>query len=127
MVIQPPDGRTLVNLETNFLTTTTKPTTQSIRLLGHGVDIEATPVDYLWHFGDGSTQEGSDPGAEYPDLRITHVYAEAGVTVNPSVDVTYQGRYRVDGGNWVPIPDTLTVAGTPVDLLVLSATPHLVG
>ena len=29
MVIQPPDGRTLVNLETNFLTTTTEPTTQT--------------------------------------------------------------------------------------------------
>ena len=127
MVIQPPDGRTLVNLETNFLTTTTEPTTQSVQLLGHAVEIEATPVSYLWHFGDGSTQEGSDPGAEYPDLRITHVYAEAGVTVSPSVDVTYQGRYRVDGGDWVPIPDTLTVAGTPVALQVLSATPHLVG
>ena len=36
MVIQPPDGRTLVNLETNFLTTTTEPTTQSVQLLGHG-------------------------------------------------------------------------------------------
>ena len=127
LVIQPPDGRTLVNLETNFLTTTTEPTTQSIQLLGHGVEIEATPVNYLWHFGDGASQEGSDPGAEYPDLRITHVYVKAGVTVSPSVDVTYQGRYRVDGGDWVPIPDTLTVAGTPVDLQVLSATPHLVG
>ena len=127
MVIQPPDGRTLVNFETNFLTTTTEPTSQSIQLLGHGVEIEATPVNYLWHFGDGASQEGSDPGAEYPDLRITHVYEKAGVTVSPSVDVTYQGRYRVDGGEWVPIPDTLTVAGTSVDLQVLSATPHLVG
>ena len=113
MVIQPPDGRTLVNFETNFLTTTTEPTSQTVQLLGHGVEIEATPVNYLWHFGDGTSQEGSDPGAEYPDLRITHVYEKAGVTVSPSVDVTYQGRYRVDGGGWVPIPDTLTVAGTP--------------
>jgi hypothetical protein len=127
MVIQPPDGRTLVNFETNFLTTTTEPTSQTVQLLGHGVEIEATPVNYLWHFGDGTSQEGSDPGAEYPDLRITHVYEKAGVTVSPSVDVTYQGRYRVDGGNWVPISDTLTVVGTPVDLQVLSATPHLVG
>jgi hypothetical protein len=46
MVIQPPNGRTLVNLETNFLTTTTEPTTRSIQLLGHGVEIEATPVSY---------------------------------------------------------------------------------
>jgi hypothetical protein len=127
LVIQPPDGRTLVNFETNFLTTTTEPTSQTVRLLGLDVEIEATPVSYLWHFGDGTSQEGSDPGAEYPDLRITHIYENAGVTMNPSVDVTYQGRYRVNGGDWVPIPDTLTVAGTPVDLQVLSATPHLVG
>ena len=127
LLIQPPDGRTLVNLETNFLTTTTGATTQTVTLLGHQVEIEATPADYAWHFGDGASQSGADPGAAYPDLRITHVYEEAGVTVSPSVDVTYQGRYRVDGQQWVPIPDTLTVAGTPVALQVLSATPHLVG
>jgi hypothetical protein len=127
LVIQPPDGRTLVNFETNFMTTTTQPTSQSIQLLGHGVEIEATPVSYTWHFGDGMSQSGADPGAEYPDMRITHVYVTAGVTVSPSVDVTYQGRYRIDGGNWVDIPDTLTIDGTAVDLDVLSATPHLVG
>jgi hypothetical protein len=41
--------------------------------------------------------------------------------------VTYQGQYRVNGGNWIAIPQTLTVSGTPVTLQVLSATPHLVG
>ncbi|MBF4762484.1 hypothetical protein ISU07_05055 [Nocardioides islandensis] len=127
LVIQPPDGRTLVNLKTNFLTTTTEPTTKTVSLLGHSVDIEATPVGYTWHFGDGTEQSGTDPGAEYPDLRITHVYDKAGVTVAPSVDVTYHGRFRVDGGAWADIPDELTVAGTPVDLQVLTATPHLVG
>jgi hypothetical protein len=43
------------------------------------------------------------------------------------VDVTYQGRYRVDDGPWQDIPETLTVDGTPASLQVLSATPHLVG
>ena len=127
LVIQPPDGRTLVNLKTNFLTTTTEPTTRTVSLLGHSVDIEATPVGYTWHFGDGAEQSGSDPGAAYPDLRITHVYEKAGVTVTPSVDVTYHGRFRVDDGAWTDIPEELTVAGAPVDLQVLTATPHLVG
>ena len=127
LVIQPPDGRTLVNLKTNFLTTTTEPTTRTVSLLGHSVDIEATPVGYTWHFGDGAEQSGSDPGAAYPDLRITHVYEKAGVTLTPSVDVTYHGRFRVDGGAWTDIPEELTVAGAPVDLQVLTATPHLVG
>jgi hypothetical protein len=127
LVIQPPDGRTLVNLPTNFLTTTTQPTSQTITLLGQSVEIEASPVSYAWHFGDGASQEGADPGAAYPDLRITHTYVEADVTVTPSVDVTYQGRYRVEDGPWQDIPETLTVDGTPVSLQVLSATPHLVG
>jgi hypothetical protein len=127
LTIQPPDGRTLVNFKTNFLTTTTEPATQTVTLLGQQVQIEATPVDYTWHFGDGETQSGPDPGAAYPDLRITHVYVEADVTVTPSVDVTYRGSYRIDGGSWQDIPETLTVEGTPVDLQVLSATPHLVG
>jgi hypothetical protein len=127
LTIQPPDGRTLVNLKTNFLTTTTESVTQRVTLLGQQVAIEATPVDYTWHFGDGETHHGADPGAPYPDLRITHVYVEAEVTVTPSVDVTYQGRYRVNGGVWQDIPETLTVEGTPVELEVLTATPHLVG
>ena len=127
LVIQPPNGRTLINLPTNFLTTTTAPTTQTITLFGHRVEIEATPIDYVWHFGDGATQDGADPGAAYPDLRITHAFRRAGETVHPSVDVTYGGRFRVDGKAWIAIPDTLTVPGEPVDLQVLSATPHLVG
>ncbi len=80
LVIQPPDGKTLVNLTTNFLTTTTEPTSQTITLLGRQVEIEANPVDYTWHFGDGATlRTGRTPERRTPDLRITHVYVEAGV------------------------------------------------
>jgi hypothetical protein len=127
LVIQPPDGKTLVNLATNFFTTTTEPRVQPLSLFGHTVDIEASPASYAWHFGDGDTQSGAAPGAAYPDLEITHSYTQAGVTVTPSVDVTYAGRWRIDGGAWRDIPETLTVPGTAVALQVLSATPHLVG
>jgi hypothetical protein len=117
----------LVNLPTNFFTTTTGPATHTVSLLGQSIEIEAKPINYLWHYGDGASHEGADPGAAYPDLRITHTYIEADVTVRPSVDVTYQGRYRVGDGPWTDIPETLTVDGTPVSLQVLSATPRLVG
>jgi len=132
LVVQPPRGRTLVNFETNFFTTNTTPTTQTVTLLGHRVTIEATPVSYTWHFGaaDGDRSTGDrstgDPGAAYPDLRVTHRYLQVG-TVRPSVDTTYAGRYRVGGGAWHTIPATVTVPGAAVDLEVVSATPHLVG
>lgn len=134
LVVQPPKGRTLVNFDTNFYTSNNHPTTRTVTLIGQRVTIEATPTQYTWHFGgavlDGQDAGGdlstSDPGAAYPDLRITHRYPRVG-SVRPSVDTTYSGRYRVGNGRWQTIPDTLTVPGAAVDLQVVSATPHLVG
>ena len=114
------------NLKTNFYTNTTKPRVQPVDIAGHTVEIEATPASYTWHFGDGSTASGTEPGDEYPNLQVTHTYVEADVKVRPSVDVTYSGRWRIDGGDWRDIDETLTVEGTPVALEVLTATPHLV-
>ena len=126
LVVEPPKGRTLVNFDTNFYTTNTDPTTRTVTLLGQPVTIEATPTSYSWHFGDDGALTTTDAGAPYPDLRVTHRYTQVG-TLAPSVDTTYSGRYRVGNGTWRAIPDTLTVPGAPVDLQVVSATPHLVG
>lgn len=135
LVVQPPGGETLVNLETNFFTTNTAPSTQTVTLLGQRVEIEATPSRFVWHWaGAGETGEADrgsletdGPGHAYPDLDVTHTYRQAGVTVHPWVDTVYAGRYRVDGGAWTTIPQTLTVAGDPVPLRVLEAKPVLVG
>lgn len=124
--IQPPDGETLVNFETNFFTDHTRPVTRTITLLGQRVSIEATPVEYRWHFGDGTTRVTTGPGAPYPDLDITHPYAATG-TVQPRVDTTYRGRYRINDDGWQDVPGSLTVRGEPVPLRIRSATPHLVG
>lgn len=127
VVVQPPQGKTLVNFDTNFYTTNTGPTTRTVTLIGQRVTIEATPTAYTWHFGgDSGDRTTGDPGAPYPDLRVTHRYTQVG-SVRPSVDTTYAGRYRVGNGGWRAIPDTLTVPGAAVDLQVVSATPHLVG
>lgn len=126
LTIQPPGGRTLVNLETNFLTTNTAPTTQSVQLLGQSVDIEATPSTWTWLHGDGTTQTTDRPGTPYPDLTVTHTYRDADTVANPSVDTTYTGRYRLNGGPWQLIPTTRTITGTPAELEIVPATPQLV-
>ena len=124
--VQPPDGQTLINFDTNFFTDNVSPTTQTVTLLGQRVTIEATPTEYEWEFGDGESLTSRSPGAAYPDLDITHDYAETG-RVAPSVSTTYTGRYRINGDAWQTIPGSLTVPGESVSLRVRSASPHLVG
>jgi hypothetical protein len=112
---------------TNFYTSNTQPTARTVTLLGQRVTVEATPTRYTWHFGAGEPDlTTTDPGAAYPDLQVTYRYTRVG-TVQPSVDTTYSGRYRVGNGAWQTIPDTLTVPGRSEALQVVSATPHLVG
>ena len=127
LVVQPPGGRTLVNFETNFSTTNTAPSSQTVVLLGQQVEIEATPTSWVWHFGDGVSDTSKTPGALYPDLEITHTYLDADQAVAPSVDTVYTGRYRINGGPWQQIPETLTVPGAAVELEVVEAEPVLVG
>ena len=127
LVVQPPGGRTLVNFETNFSTTNTAASSQTVVLLGQQVEIEATPTSWVWHFGDGASDTSQTPGALYPDLEITHTYLDADRAVAPSVDTVYTGRYRINGGPWQQIPETLTVPGDAVELAIVEAEPVLVG
>ena len=126
LVVQPPGGQTLVNFDTNFYTGNTDPSRQTVTLLGQSVLIEATPTTYTWRFGDGETSSTSAPGAPYPALDVTHDYGKVG-SFGPSVDTTYAGRYRLNGGPWIAIPETLTVAGAAQQLETVEARPTLVG
>jgi hypothetical protein len=123
--IQPPNGRTLVNFATNFYTDADT-FDRTITLLGQRIDLRITPAEFTWHHGDGTTHTSTDPGARYPDLRITHTYQRKG-KVAPSLEVTYTAIYRVNGGGWRDVSGTVTIPGPTVDLTVLTATPTLVG
>ncbi|HWI43088.1 MAG TPA: hypothetical protein VNS81_05675 [Nocardioides sp.] len=125
LVIQPPDGLTLVNFDTNFYTTSTAPITRRVRLLGRPVTIEATPSEYDWQFDDGDALATDEPGAPYPDLTITHNYQRKG-TYGPRLDTVYSGRFRVGNRPWQQIPGTVTIAGTPQRLRAIEAQPKLV-
>lgn len=123
--VQPPNGRTLVNLETNFFTEQGSFIRQ-VRLLGQRVELEVWPSRFRWVFGDGRSQSGASPGAPYPHLDITHEYARRG-RVSPRVDTTYAARYRVGGGTWRDVDGTVTIPGSPVPLRVMTAKPVLTG
>ena len=69
----------------------------------------------------------SDPGAPYPAKDITYRYAEAGRTVSPRVDVTYTARFRVNGGAWQDIDETVTITGPEGSLRVSEARAVLSG
>lgn len=126
LIVQPPNGRTLVNFETNFYTDNAPFDVAPLRLLGHRVEIHVVPSVWTWRFGDGASVVTDRPGSAYPRLDITHRYLTKGRVV-VSLDTTYRGRYRVDGGGWNDVQGEVTIPGDPAELEVVTATPTLVG
>jgi len=125
LVVQPPNGRTLVNFATNFYTEREE-FTRNVRLLGQRIELRITPSRFTWHFDDGESTTTTSPGTPYPDLEVTHDYLDKGA-VSPSVDTTYTAEFRVGGGSWQPVPGSVTIPGEAVALEVVEASPILVG
>jgi hypothetical protein len=121
--IQPGD-ETLVNVPTIFYADP-QPFERSVTLLDFDVDLVAEPVRYDWVHGDGSTRSTDKPGAPYPAMDVTHRYTAPADDVQARVDVTYQVRYRVDGGPWQSLGQTLVAAGPATVLDVKDAAPVL--
>jgi hypothetical protein len=121
-----PEGKTLVNFDTIFYTEA-QPFDATVTLLGQQVDIVAKATEYAWHHGDGSTTTTSTPGAPYPSKEITYRYADADTTVRQRVDVTYSARFRVNGGVWQDIDETVTITGPQGSLRVSEARGVLSG
>lgn len=125
LTIQPPGGKTLVNFETIFYTTNNQPSTRVLTLIGQTVEIQASPTSYVWHYGDDTTATTSSAGQPHPHQDVVHTYTGLD-PVEPSVDTVYSGRFRVNGGAWESIEETVTIEGEAVALEILEATPELV-
>ncbi len=121
-----PADKTLVNFETIFYA---EPETfsRTITLLGQQVDVEAVPTTYTWQHGDGTLATTDSPGAPYPATDITHVYTDAHRTVLTRVDVEYAAGFRVNGGAWQDIDETVTIEGPAHPLRISEATAVLSG
>jgi hypothetical protein len=119
-----PGAETLVNVPTIF-STQPQPFRRSVDLLGFDVDLAAEPVSFRWVHGDGTSATTSSPGRPYPAMDVTHRYRAPDDEVSVRVDVTYEVRYRVDGGAWSGLGETLTASGPSVPLEVKEAAPVL--
>lgn len=122
--VQPPSGRTLINIPTNLYAQSRAailPTT----ILGFPVRVRATPERFRWRYGDGTALSTRQAGGPYPQLDTAHTYRQPGApTVRLST--TYSGEYSVAGGPWLPIDGEATVASPPATLTVQAAENHLV-
>ena len=124
--IQPPNGRTLVNVDTIFWTSDPARTFVDIPILGYSVDLRILPTQYTWRFGDATQSQTTTPGGPYPSKDVAHRYSGIG-GVRPSLAVTYRGQYRVDAGSWIDMVGTATVDGPEVELTVVETRAQLIG
>ena len=125
LLIQPDRTEHLVNMPTIMWT---EPTQQLLTttLLGYPVEVEATPLTYTWHHGDGTHQTTTTPGAPYPHHDITHPYPRPG-TYTITLTTTYTGRYRLAGTTtWATVDGTATTTTTAPPITVIEAPTHLV-
>lgn len=128
--IQPVGLKTLVNLPTYYELKWPEQgfepgEADTTTLVGRRVDIEPVFRSATYIYGDG---ESSGPikslGGPHPTGDVIHTYRKK-MVAPVQINATYSGRFRVDGGEWITIPDTVTIEGTPSNLTVAEAKARL--
>lgn len=96
------------------------------RMLGMRVEIRPEVDHFTYVFGDGQTFGPTrSEGGVWPTGDIIHTYTTPG-TYAVRVDTTFTGDFRVNGGPWTRIADTVTIRGPATDVQVKTARPVLV-
>jgi hypothetical protein len=114
IIVQPSGGHTLINIGTNFLTEK-KPVILPTTVLGQPIQVRATPVSYLWYYGDGTELSTTNSGARYPNMLTPHTYRRPG-TYAVQLRTTFTGEYSVNGGPWQLINGTATTQSPVVNV-----------
>lgn len=92
-------------------------------ILGIPIAIEASPISFKWDYGDGTEPfSTADPNKLYPNHSYEHTYKHTG-KVQVTLVTTWQGRYRLPGGSWQPIPGTTTTTETSPVITVTELLP----
>lgn len=95
-------------------------------MFGLTVQIRPKVDHYTYVWGDGTTTGPSrSDGGVWPTGDITHSYPTPG-TYQVRVDTTFTGDFRVNGGPWTQIPDTVTITGPTTTVTVHTAKAVLV-
>ncbi|MBM7847687.1 PKD domain-containing protein [Arthrobacter roseus] len=103
-----PSPHTLIRANTNFFVES-KDQVFDLKLLGQDVKIKATPTEYTWNYGDGSTY-GPTRESGYvlrddelgEETQTSHQYPETG-DYQVSVTVHFTGEYSINDGPMIPI------------------------
>lgn len=131
---QPSGNVTLVGLNTYYKVNWTSEGYQPdeveaidpARMNGYRVDVRVKLVNFMWNFGDAQTfGPTTSEGGVYPSGNITHKYLSGG-SYPASVTTTFRGDFRINGGDWAPIPNTATVPGPATAVTVRTAEAQLV-
>jgi len=128
--IQPVGNVTLVNLPTFFQASWPEAGVgpdeiDASALLGYRLEIQPMVRSLTYVYGDGNSSGPTESlGGPHPDGDIRWTYTRAGAMAT-RLDTTYGARFRLQGGAWMTIPDTVTVQGTPVTLTVREAKARL--
>lgn len=97
-------------------------------MFGHRVEIRPKVDHYTYDFGDGTTQNSTSAGgthrAQNAARSIVHAYADTG-TYTARVTVHWTADYRINGGAWLDINDTVAVPQEPVTITVLRSRARL--
>jgi len=126
IVVQPPNGWTLVNVDT-IVFTDRAARTMNTNLFGIPVEIRAVPSNYSWNFGDGSAPFATtDPGAPYPGHTVFHAYAEQG-SATISLTTKWRGQFRLVGEpTWHDVAGEGTTVSSSDSLEIMEARARLV-
>lgn len=125
-VVQPFDGRALVNMGIAMHADPT-PQTFTTTVVGTPVQVRATAVQYTWDFGDGTWPVTTRlPGGPWPNHAALSPYPEPG-QYEIRLTTSWRGEYRVNGaGPWQTVTGTATTTSGPVAISVETAPARLV-
>jgi hypothetical protein len=125
--LQPDRGWVLVNTRT-VVTTDPAPRTFTTTLLGHAVEVVATPVRYTYEFGDGSRPlVTTSAGHAWPQEDTFHSYGAPAETAQVRLTTEWTGRYRLVGSNtWRTVDGRAVTSAVSTSFQVLEARSHLV-
>lgn len=134
VAIQPEGGVTVVNLKTfyrvDWSSTGFEPgevdRVDPATMFGYRVEIRPKLVGLVYDFGDGVRSERTTSlGGVYPDGDVTHTYRRRG-EFTTRVVVTFGADFRVNGGAWIEVPDTVSVTQPGTVITVKEARAVLV-
>jgi hypothetical protein len=90
-----PSFQPLVNVPVYFWCDLPEIFTTKVKIIGETIDVVMRP-GFAWSYGDGSFESTTDPGAAYPDGKITHTYSKAG-TYLVTLITSWNGTFAHNG------------------------------